>query len=343
MAPEPLALKAARAPAADRSVWGVHDSQGFGSPKPSGCGFYRVIWPIEQLAKHGWAAAYGIGMPPVDVNVVVGERFDQASVIPYWEAMKGIYGLVYEIDDDPFSVDEVNWLAYPMYSKHEVLHTIRTCAQMADLVTVSTEPLAQVMRQFNPEVRVTPTSTPARVRATARPHHSKLTIGWTGGVSHMRDMAMIAQVWRDVIDATGARGHFVGADYRNMVRPEGFDYTPWVEDVPSYFRLLDFDIGLAPLAPHPFADSKSHIKALEYAALGIPCIASDCLAYRDFVIDGVTGFLVRTPGEWREAMMLLAHDERMRSEMGVKARELASTWTVEANWQRWDSVYQRLL
>jgi hypothetical protein len=42
-------------------------------------------------------------------------------------------------------------------------------------------------------------------------------------------------------------------------------------------------------------------------------------------------------------MMLLACDERMRQEMGYKARELAATWTVEANWQRWDAVYQRLL
>lgn len=326
------------------SIWGIHDTQGFGTTIPSGCGWYRILWPFDQLKAHGWKTGYGLGLPSDWApDIIVGQRFDQAEAVPVWELLKGQFRLVYEIDDDPFSVDAVNWLAYKGFSQEDVLGTIRSCAQIADMVTVTTKPLAQVFRQFNDNVVIIPNCIPEWMTKRRRRDNHKLTIGWGGGASHMRDLAMIARAWRDVIDTTGVRGHFIGTDYRNMLRPDGFDCSPWETDPAGYFKAIDFDIGLAPIAEHPFAVSKSHIKALEYAALGIPCIASDCEAYRDFVIDGVTGFLVRTPAEWREAMMMLVRDANLRAEMGHKARELACTWTVEGNWHRWADAYNTLL
>jgi glycosyltransferase involved in cell wall biosynthesis len=310
---------------------------------PSGCGFYRVVLPLDELARNGWKTGYSLGMPDWDPGVFVGQRFDQAGVLPLWRTLKDHYGLVYEIDDDPFTVDKANWLATVTYTREEALATIREAAAIADLVTVTTEPLAGVFRKFNPEVRVLPNYIPASMLALKRPRHEKLTMGWAGGVSHMRDVAMIAQTWRDVLDETGVRGHFVGTQYFNMMRPRGFDYTPWAPDPRDYYELLDFDIGLVPIADVPFARSKSWVKALEFAALGIPVIASDCEAYRDFVIDGLTGFLVRTQHEWREAMMTLITDERLRAEMGNAARRHARAYTIEGNWQQWDKVYSELL
>jgi glycosyltransferase involved in cell wall biosynthesis len=107
--------------------------------------------------------------------------------------------------------------------------------------------------------------------------------------------------------------------------------------------LVDFDIGIAPLVPTVFAETKSHIKALEYAALGIPVVASDSAAYRDFVIDGVTGFLVKRDHEWARRLGELINDDAMRTEMGVKARELASQWTIQKGWQEWESAYASIL
>jgi hypothetical protein len=65
-----------------------------------------------------------------------------------------------------------------------------------------------------------------------------------------------------------------------------------------------------------FASSKSYIKALEYAALGIPVIASDAEPYRDFVVHGVTGFLVRRDHEWLSYLRELASDDGLRQSMG---------------------------
>src|SRR5690348_17967712 len=45
-------------------------------------------------------------------------------------------------------------------------------------------------------------------------------------------------------------------------------------------------------------------------------IATDMEPYRDFVIDGVTGFLVKKEKEWRDRLKLLAGDSEFREKIG---------------------------
>jgi glycosyltransferase involved in cell wall biosynthesis len=140
--------------------------------------------------------------------------------------------------------------------------------------------------------------------------------------------------------------HLMGVDYRPTIRHQRVSFTPWVhvvDDPVGYYGGIDFDVGLAPLYPSRFSESKSAIKCLEYAALGIPVIASDCAAYRDFVVHGVTGFLVRRDHEWLRYMDELATDRELRESMGAKAREVARGWTVEDGWKHWESAYRSLL
>jgi glycosyltransferase involved in cell wall biosynthesis len=64
--------------------------------------------------------------------------------------------------------------------------------------------------------------------------------------------------------------------------------------------------------------------------------------YRDVVIDGVTGFLVQ-PDEFEDRLQLLASDKVLREIMGMNAREIAQDYTIEANWDLWNSAYEELL
>ena len=335
----------------DPSVWCFHDSRGYGSPRPSFCGHIRVVLPFDQLKAHGWRAGYACSLPGPgqgDYDIFVGQRCDQPGFRPFWDALREIgrdegLKLVYEIDDDPFSLDPVNWLAAPSFTNAEVLASIAYFASTADMVTVTTEGLANRMRRFNDNVHVLPNFIPSSMLAVPLRHpQGQLTIGWAGGCSHSRDVALIAQTWRDVTDEAGCRGHFVGTDFRTITRFGGFDYTPWEPEPALYYRNIDFDIGLAPLADHEFNGGKSALKALEYAALGIPVIASDHPVYRDFVADGVTGFLCSSQEQWKDRMLLLASDEGLRTSMGAKARELAAQHTIERNWTRWADAYRTL-
>jgi glycosyltransferase involved in cell wall biosynthesis len=114
-------------------------------------------------------------------------------------------------------------------------------------------------------------------------------------------------------------------------------HTQWIESVPDLYKAIDFHIGLAPLRPHVFNQSKSHIKALEYAALGIPCIASDTGPYPDFIRHGETGFLVKQPHEWAKYLRELL-DPALRADMSAKARSLASEHTIENNVHLWEAA-----
>jgi glycosyltransferase involved in cell wall biosynthesis len=77
-------------------------------------------------------------------------------------------------------------------------------------------------------------------------------------------------------------------------------------------------------------------------ALGVPVIASDVPAYRGWVEQGVTGYLVRTPEGWRESMRLLT-DPALRLAMGEAGRKAAGAWTVENTIGKWITAYRSLL
>jgi glycosyltransferase involved in cell wall biosynthesis len=213
---------------------------------------------------------------------------------------------------------------------------------IAHMVTVSTEPLAEVLRQRHDNVVVLPNHIDARMLDLQRPRRERLTIGWAGGDSHLKDLRMIAPTLRRFLGRNpGVDFHNVGTDYRTHLKLDG-RYTEWHHDVWEYYRSLDFDIGLAPLVDMPFNRSKSAIKAMEYAALGIPVVASDREPYRPFVLDGVTGYLVRDEHEWGKRLRELVDDAGMREEMGRKAKEQAAAWTIQSGWRLWESAYRRL-
>lgn len=312
-----------------------------------GGGYYRVNLPLGELARHGHQVTVERGTTDVtagDAQIVVGQVIAMAN--GWWRRLRRTAKIVYEIDDDPFEIETVN-PAYPHYSPPHVQDSIRHSIEVADLVTVSTPPLAERMRKINPNVVVLQNRIDEHMLELVRPRRDKLTIGWAGGESHYDDIKECAYGLRKTLAryADTVEGHFVGADFRRLVGSPGqpFRFSNWCSKTTDYYKLIDFDIGLAPLRPTRFAETKSHIKALEYAALGIPVIASDAAPYRDFVIDGVTGWLVRREHEWALRLRELIHDAAMREEMGAKAKELARQWTIQQGWQEWESAYRSVL
>jgi glycosyltransferase involved in cell wall biosynthesis len=308
-----------------------------------GGGYYRVRRPLAELAEHGHVTDCVPAKSDVTAggaDVVVGHLIGGDN--RWWRRLAKTARLVYEVDDDPFEVEPWN-PRHHIYADPVAQDSIAHCLQVADLVTVSTKPLAERMRAYNPNVVVLQNRIDAFVLDMERPKRDKLVIGWAGSDSHMMDIPECAYGLRKtLLRNSGVEAHFIGADLRFLVGNVPIRHTGWCLNTTAYYRLIDFDIGLAPLRSSVFAETKSHIKALEYAALGIPVVASDCAAYRDFVVDGVTGWLVRRPHEWASRLRELVNDAAMREEMGAKARALAANWTVENGWQEWEAAYAPL-
>lgn len=313
----------------------------------SACGYYRIRLPFDYMKMNGVDARYATDGGRLDDNdfpIIVAQRMGYPGFELDWLKLWRNHKLVWETDDDLWSVDPTNERAARVFTP-ELLRAVENCATTAHMVTVSTEPLAEVMRKFNPNVHVIPNHVDAGLFEVDRRRAAKLTIGWAGGDSHFRDLKMTAPYLRRFLDRNpDVDMHFIGADYRRETKLRGrARWSGWSERLIQYYQTIDFDIGLAPLVPSVFNRSKSHIKALEYAALGIPVIASDVPPYRDFVIDGVTGFLVSRDHEWELRLRDLVNDHDMRESMGAKARERAQEFSIKEGWKLWESAYRSLL
>ncbi len=305
--------------------------------------------PLDELGKHGWKVRYAPGRPPPEAGIaklIIGERLDRPDVMGEWRRRRMNHRLIYELDDDVWTVHPTNAQAYRTYGVHSVQDAVEMNCAMSHLVTASTEPLAETIRKRTgaKDVRVLKNCIPESVLKMERPRREHVTVGWAGGGSHTLDVALIATSLRRAMDRTpGLRLHIVGTDFRDTLGHMHAYHTQWEPDFRKFYTRIDFDIGLAPIVASEFNESKSYLKALEYAALGIPVVASDFGPYREFVVDGVTGFLAKNGAQWTDRVRLLANDAELRESMGAKARELAAQHTIEGNWHKWAAVYQEAL
>jgi len=318
---------------------------------PDGSGYHRMWQPFSQLAKNSRHLCL---IPPPgeerqvptpadlagrDIDVFIRQRPVGQAAARLWDRLDGVVARVYEVDDDLLRIDTSSAIMQMIPEVNR--DSVRYQLSAAELVTVSSPHLAEECSRYSRNVAVLPNMIHEDVLSLPRVRRDRVTVGWAGGSSHLADIAWVQEPLRDVLAAhPEADMHWVGMDFSPLAGRE-CRFSPWEMNVWDYYRGIDFDIGLAPLAPIPFNDSKSYLKALDYAALGIPVIASDLPPYREFVVDGVTGFLVRTADEWRARLAELVCDADAREEMGVKARQHAAGFTIQEHWRGWEAAYER--
>jgi glycosyltransferase involved in cell wall biosynthesis len=316
--------------------------------QPDGSGYHRLYLPFKHLAansRHVFAIpAPGRKIDPPsaadleDVDVLVMQRPAFAYGMRQFDRLAGHVARVYETDDDMLTMETSN---NPFTSDPRSPESVRYCLRRAEMVTVSTPYLAELYAPFNSNIVVLPNFVKAELLDMTRKRRDRVTVGWQGGVSHLVDLCAVQDPLREVLDAhPDVDMHWIGTDYAPLVR-RSCRFTPWSDDVGHYYRAVDFDIAIAPLADVPFNKAKSYLKALDAAALGIPIVAQDMEPYRDFVRDGETGYLVSTHEQWVTRLTELIHDEAAREEMGAKAKQVAAGYTMQGNWQLWEAAYEK--
>jgi hypothetical protein len=323
----------------------------------AGPGFYRLRVPFEEMARHtDHTLEIDTTMPDWvldEADVVVGQRVCQPGATERWRRLAtGAYGrrpmLVFEIDDDLWDIDPANRPARSFFNlgHPELLTNLTECAKLADVCTVSTEPLAEVVRRVNPNVVVLPNQLPA-LAFTPKPLvpvGGSYRIGWAGGPSHAADVEEMVGGLRqhfrrnptDVYVNMGTK--FTAVD--RAVAGRRLHELPWTQDMGEHYRrLAELDIGLAPLRPSLFNRSKSEIKFLEYAANGAAVVASQHGPYERTIVNGETGLLVQSPHEWSRALRDLTSDPALRINVAVSGLVYARTRSIKHHWQSWEKVY----
>jgi len=175
-------------------------------------------------------------------------------------------------------------------------------------------------------------------------HHKsrRPKVGWVGSTSHRSgDLELL----RGVLDAGSWRVHHSGhvegavhfADRVGLARNR-VTLTPMHHPL-NYARLsFEFDIGLAPITDIPFNRAKSWIKAIEYAAAGIPMVMSNVSEYTRLHNEYGIGRLASTPEEWIDNIYDLT-DFKTRSQEGKQVRERVQALDVSTMAKNWDALF----
>lgn len=178
------------------------------------------------------------------------------------------------------------------------------------------------------------------------PPSDRLRVGWMGGTGwHLKDLELLR----------GVVGPWVAAHPEVDFVAAGDGHTHEILGIPKAQRITyptvphdrlpeitaTMDIGLVPLAKSRFNDAKSYLKGLEYAACGIPCIASPVAEYRRWVDPGVNGFLAEKPKDWLKYLTIMASDRGMRERMGAAARAQAERHTIQTKVHAWHDFYMQ--
>ena len=103
-------------------------------------------------------------------------------------------------------------------------------------------------------------------------------------------------------------------------------------------------IAIAPLYQCEWCWCKSPNKAAMFAGVGIPTVASDVPSYREFIEDGVSGFLPFSPDDWYEPLLRLVESSGLRETVGAAGMVAArSRYNIETVIKKWEYVLRRVL
>ena len=217
------------------------------------------------------------------------------------------------------------WLNPP-----DVVERILTCART---VTVTGEHLAQFARLHHPDVRIVPMMLDAGDYPVKEHRETdRVVFGWMGNAGNLTRLLSIAGALRRL---AAARSIVVRVVTSKPVEIPGVPVEsiahPWSRE--SEIRdLLSFDAGLLPTFEDEYDRGKFPFKSLQYAAAGLPFVATPAaMDTRDFV-DGRSILYARSEDEWFAAMDRLAADASARASLGRGAREvLESNFTFAAH------------
>lgn len=195
-------------------------------------------------------------------------------------------------------------------------------------VIAGNEYLAGFARQWNANVVVVPTVVDVNqfaLRNGSVPSTHPCVVGWIGTPSTAKYLPLVREVLGAVAHESPFTFRVVGASPTEAMFPGvSLEVVPWqlAQEVTLF---QGCDIGIYPLTEDPWSFGKCAFKAIQFMAVGTPVIASDVGMNREVIQHGVTGFLVRTEAQWRDALLRLIRDPELRRTMGIRGR----TWVVE--------------
>lgn len=290
--------------------------------------------------------------------IIVQRDFPTEATLPLLKKLKGLgKKLVYETDDAFHLIPENHSKAFHRAKAPAIFEF----AQLADVLTVSTEALAKEFKPYG-NVKVLPNRLSANLWNdelidVAKQHRAKhdlkqIRIGLIGGGDHQLDLAQLKQAIKAIITSTPhiewvAYGDGAIALLKPLVHADklaeiktNLDYRSH----PARVAEMALDIALVPLLDDSFNKCRSNLKFLEFGFLGVPAVFSNVESYNITVIDGETGLLVNNSTDsWVKAIQRLIDNPTLREQIGAKAqKEVQTNWMLTSQNNSWQTILDKL-
>ncbi|MHB1098512.1 MAG: glycosyltransferase family protein [Burkholderiales bacterium] len=325
---------------------------------PGGCGFYRCMLPMRAIG------ANAMGHPAWDPNRGFGIRLDNEQAIfgfgtvmlkllfDAWipsqiEQAKAIgQRIVIDVDDhyDSIPVDNPARKGTETFRSWNREHYAASIL-LADTITVTTPFLLHYYSALHPDVRMVRNSIQEGMFVQKKPTGRRPTIGYVGAVPwKTADLEPLREWLPAFLEDNDLMFHHSGdiQGHKSFADATGIDplrvtVLPMVQ-INQYNRLFaPIDIGLVPLELNDFNAAKSNIKGLEYAANGIPFVASPTPEYLFLANDGV-GRVASTPQEWMAELTGLLDYGTRRKEAAVNAASVRERWSMGSRTDEWKAA-----
>lgn len=223
-------------------------------------------------------------------------------------------------------------------ASHHSVEQHRRIVQHADGVICASDYLASQYRKLNTNVHVCPNQLDLADWPTLeKPEDGIIRVGWFASGSHQGDDRLIrsALEWcskqkgvQVVTMGAGVTNYEMRDEQGNMVEQRKtpwfnfpFAYIPPSNDLAVYWKMLmQLDIGLAPVAPNHWANCRSDLKALEYAAAGVCPVLSANAPYQHW-ISGEGCLKAGKASEFLRHVKTLVKEPEHRRELVAQARD----------------------
>jgi GT2 family glycosyltransferase/glycosyltransferase involved in cell wall biosynthesis len=312
---------------------------------------YRVCQPLAaldaagmaQCAQTPFADKKAVVLPtPVDIEHMQPQTLllhntlhdNHLDLIEQYRRYNRV-SLVFGQDDLMFALPSKNPYSKTVYK--DIKKRIRRCIEMADRVVVTTEPLADALREFSAEIEVVPNYLPRSVWShllSRRRQGQRPRVGWAGAQQHGGDLELLYEVVESTADEVDWVFFGMCPDpLRRYVR-EVHRAVAFAE-YPARLAGLDLDLAVAPLERNRFNEAKSNLRVLEYGVLGWPVIASDIEPYQSAPVCRVAN----TPGAWIRAIREHVSDRDALAKKGDALQTWVGThWMLEDRLNDWLAV-----
>lgn len=306
----------------------------------------------------------------IEADVVVFHRAEEQEYHQLARMLKADGKKIVMDNDDTFKLDDYHPLAHFGHDAKQVDNLQRRSdnldefMRMCDLVTASTEILAQEYSQQNSNTLILPNCVDQDDwDEPKRNNNGKVRIGMVGSVAmeydylHVKDLIRKLSKRDDVeivMFGLGDIKHRLANPTVTKVFREEYEFWdsikmehfPWVKNYLFQETLndMELDFMLIPRKDNYFNRCKSNLKFLEAGMLEIPVIAQSFEngPYEE-IIDGETGLLIKDNSEWEDKVEMLIKDKALRQSIGKKAKEyVLENYDINKHAHRWADAYSNL-